>query len=92
MTDDRVTTTRSTVTFLHPFTLRGFDEPHPPGTFDVDIDNERIEGVSGVAHRHVATFIYLKSETGSRMVSVDPGDLNLAGERDREIDQRRASI
>lgn len=92
MTDDLIFTTRSTVTFKHPFTLPGFDAPHAPGTFDVDIDNERIDYGGRIAHRHVSTFIYLRSETGSRMVSVDARDLDAAGARDREIEQRVGAI
>ena len=87
MTDDRITITRTVVTFLRPFQLSNFETPEPPGAFEVDIDNERIEGVSSVAHRHVATYIYLPGASGTRMVLVDPGELNAALERDRVAHQ-----
>ena len=83
MTDDRITTTRSTATFRHRFTLPGFDAPHGPGTFDVDIDSEIIEGVNCVAHRHVATFLYLRDDNRTRLVQVDPSELAAAIDRDR---------
>lgn len=90
MSDDRTLTTRSQVTFDHPFMLRGFDRPHPAGTFDVDIDSERIEGSSVVAYRHVATFIYLRDGSATRMVSVEAADLSAAREADRDIDKKLA--
>jgi hypothetical protein len=39
-----IRTTRSQVTFARPFTLAEMDAPLPPGTYDVDTDEEVIEG------------------------------------------------
>ncbi|WP_218838840.1 hypothetical protein [Sphingomonas guangdongensis] len=50
----------------------------------MDSDSEAITGASCVAHRHVATFIYLRDGGSTRMVSVDPGDLHTALEHDRQ--------
>lgn len=91
MTDDRVTTTHTVVTFMFPFQLSGFDTPEAPGSFDVDIDSERIDGGNCVAHRHVATYIYLPNASGTRMVLVDPTDLAAALERDRSAQTNSAS-
>ena len=85
MTNDRITTTLMQVHFKHPFLLPGFEAPHPPGTFDLEVDNEKIDGPSSIAHRHVATFIYLRDGSASRMVSVEPSELAAALERDRQI-------
>ncbi len=87
MDDDRVTTTQTVVTFSHPFELPGLDAPQAPGTFDVDIDNERIDGGNSVVRRHVATYIYLPTTTGRRMVLVAPADLAAALDRDSRADR-----
>lgn len=89
MVDDRVTTTQIVVTFSHPFELPGLDAPQAPGTFDMDIDNERIDGGHSVVRRHVATYIYLPTTAGRRMVLVAPADLAAALDRDRAAERRR---
>src|SRR3712207_7130489 len=33
-------------TFRHPFALKGLEDAVPPGTYRVDIEEERIEGLS----------------------------------------------
>ena len=45
------------VTFRHAFTLRGVDERQPPGTYEVETDEEPIVGLSFLAYRRVATAI-----------------------------------
>jgi hypothetical protein len=54
-------TKSSTVTFRHPFTLSGFTEPHPPGSFEVRVSQERLK-TSFEAWRQVATTIMLGEE------------------------------
>ena len=72
-------TTREPVTFTHPFILDGAEGVQPAGTYDVEVDEELIEGLSFLAYRRVATTIYLP--LGSRAVGshqavrVDPGEL-----------------
>ena len=38
-------TTRETVTFDHPFSLYAVDGLQPPGTYEIDIDEDLIEGI-----------------------------------------------
>ncbi len=72
-------TTREPVTFTHPFILDGAEGVQPAGTYDVEVDEELIEGLSFLAYRRIATTIYLP--LGSRAVGshqavrVDPGEL-----------------
>ena len=72
-------TTRESVIFAHPFVLDGAEGVQPAGTYDVEVDEELIEGLSFLAYRRVATTIYLP--LGSRAVGshqavrVDPGEL-----------------
>jgi hypothetical protein len=46
-----------TITFEHPFTIKGIDRLLPPGTYGVITDEEMIEGLSFAAFRRVATAI-----------------------------------
>jgi hypothetical protein len=39
-------TTRKTVTFFHPFTLKGVDRTLPPGEYQTVMDEELIDGLS----------------------------------------------
>ena len=54
-------TTRNTVTFSRPFSLREVDDVQPPGTYTVDADEEVIDGLSFLAYRRVATLLHLPS-------------------------------
>jgi hypothetical protein len=69
---------RETVTFKHPFRIRGIERLLPAGTYDVVTDEEAIEGLSFPAYRRVATMITVPSENvlGSmEMVSIGSIDL-----------------
>jgi hypothetical protein len=84
-------TKRSIVHFAAPFSLKGIDGTQAPGDYEVDQDEEQIEGVSWLAYRRVGTFIHLpaigsKSRT-SMMVAVDPLELDAA----LELDHQRAA-
>ena len=48
---------RETVTFQHPFRIRGVDRLLPAGAYEVITDEEMIEGLSFAAFRRVATMI-----------------------------------
>jgi hypothetical protein len=48
---------RETVTFQHPFRIKGIDRLLPPGGYEVITDEEMIEGLSFAAFRRVATMI-----------------------------------
>ena len=75
-------TTRETVTFARPFSLRNADGQHPAGTYTVETDEELLEGPSFLAYRRVATTIYLPlrhSAAGSmQAIAVDPHELDAA--------------
>ena len=43
--------TRSTVTFCHPFTLKGRSEILPAGAYEVLVEEEELQGVSFLAYR-----------------------------------------
>jgi hypothetical protein len=81
-------TTRSVVRFTSEFLLHGFDAPQPAGEYEVEQDEELIEGLSSVAYRRVATFIHLPAVSVRslmrQMVPIDPAELEDALAKDRE--------
>lgn len=79
-------TKRMTLTFRHPFTLKGVDRQLAPGQYEVVTDEELIEGLSFPVYRRVATLIFLPLDarrSATEMVSVDPADLAEANARDK---------
>jgi hypothetical protein len=86
-------TTRKTVIFLHPFTLKGVDRTLPPGEYQVVTDEELIEGLSFPAYHRISTMIFVPAQSRSssiEMVTIDPLDLHSAQQRDAETHQRLA--
>ncbi|MEX2642391.1 MAG: hypothetical protein WD270_02990 [Acetobacterales bacterium] len=81
-----VRTTRTTVTFTNPFTLGGLDEILPPGTYNVETDEELLGGLSFLAYRRILTLLHLPPGPGHpglrRTLTVDPGELESALLRD----------
>lgn len=62
MTHSRIT--HKTVTFVHPFMLKGFDTVFPAGNYVIDTTEELIEGLSFTAYRRVATELHYRTKTG----------------------------
>jgi hypothetical protein len=82
-----IRSTRTTLTFRHPFSLKGAERVMPAGDYRVVTDEELIDGLSFLAYRRVLTAIYLPATAhGSsiEMVVIDPHDLAAAQERDRK--------
>jgi hypothetical protein len=72
----------STVTFQRPFTLnRGVGEL-PPGTYDIEIDEEEIQATDRTAYRRVAIYFYVQNSASTRTITVSPADLESATKRD----------
>ena len=79
-------TSRETVTFARPFSLRGIDGVQPAGTYVVETEEELIEGLSFPAYRRTGTTITLRSAHPGGLVQalgVDPADLARAHAADR---------
>ena len=75
-------TRKSTVIFQRPFTLNGDTGELPPGSYDVEIDEEEIEAADRTAYRRVATYLYVQNSASMRTIVVSPTDLESALERD----------
>jgi hypothetical protein len=76
-------TTRSrheTVTFKHPFRIKGIDRVLPPGSYEVVTDEEMIEGLSFASFRRVATMIMVPAAAphGSAMEMISIGSVDLS--------------
>lgn len=82
-----IRTSSKTITFHHPFWLKGVDRELAPGNYRVLTDEELIEGLSFPAYHRVATVIFVPAPSGSavEMVTIDPADLETAQERDASM-------
>jgi hypothetical protein len=69
---------QETVTFKHPFRIRGIDRFLPPGSYEVITDEEMIEGLSFAAFRRVATLIKVPAETGRATELISIGSVELS--------------
>ena len=80
---------RETVTFKHPFRIRGVDRLLPPGAYEVITDEEMIEGLSFAAFRRVATMIVVPVAAShglaTEMISIGSVDLSDAQRIDASI-------
>jgi hypothetical protein len=77
---------RETVTFRHPFRIRGIDRLLPPGAYEVITDEEMIEGLSFPAYRRVATMIMVPAGgSATEMVSIGSVDLSDAQRMDASM-------
>jgi hypothetical protein len=71
-------TTKSTITFAAPFKLEGWTEVQPAGRYDIETDEEVIEGNGRTVYRRVATLLILRSDGMTRTMAVEPGQLEAA--------------
>ena len=59
-----IRTTRTTVSFSSPFTLRNLEGVQPAGEYVVLSDDELIEGLSRIAYRRLATLFQTPAISG----------------------------
>ncbi|MBP1805243.1 hypothetical protein [Rubellimicrobium aerolatum] len=80
-------TTRRPVTFVHPFRIAGYEDELPAGEYQVELDEELLQGLSFEAYRRTGTFLLIGREASGRgsaeMRPIDPRDLEAALVRDR---------
>ena len=71
---------RKTITFLHPFRIKGIERLLRPGAYEVITDEEMIEGLSFAVFRRVATMIMVPAEAPRssmmEMISISSIDLS----------------
>jgi hypothetical protein len=78
-----IRTTRSSVTFAAPFSLGGIDGVQRPGRYQVETEEEKIEGHLHTLYRRVATILYLPRGGTTSGYTVDPEELAAAERADR---------
>jgi hypothetical protein len=67
--------------FSRPFRLRGWKEPHPAGTYALEMEEELIEGLSFPAYRRVGTTLTREATPGGhcrQVIPVELADLEVA--------------
>lgn len=82
------------VTFAHAFSLRGVEGTVPAGTYRVDIEEERLDGLSFLAYRRLATFIRIPMSSAGSVQDflIDPKDLAAAQQRDQAANSPAAEV
>jgi hypothetical protein len=77
---------RETVTFNHPFRIKGIDRQLKAGAYEVVTDEELIEGLSFPCFRRVATMIMVPGiapqPVSTEMISISSVDLADAQQAD----------
>jgi hypothetical protein len=86
-------TQREVIFFHRPFVLKGVDRSLPAGRYETVTDEELIEGLSFPVYRRVSTVIFVPAHQASsiEMVTINPGDLQAALERDAAAHQPPAA-
>ena len=69
---------RETITFRHPFRIKGIDRLLAAGAYEVVTDEEMIEGLSFAAFRRVATLIMVPAAHGPSTEMISIGSIDLA--------------
>lgn len=80
---------KSIVTFTHPFALAVGEPELPPGDYEVVAEEELLQGLSFEAYRRVATFLTVRNRGGraglTEMRPVTETQLEAAISRDRTL-------
>jgi len=83
-------TSSKTVTFAHPFLLKGVDRILGAGDYRVVTDEELIDELSFSVYRRVATMIFVPAASvpaSEEVVAIDPRDLEEAQNLDAQFMQ-----
>jgi hypothetical protein len=75
-------TIERTVTFMRPFAIGKRGEPHPPGTYLVQTDEEMVPDLSFTAWRRIVTMIHVRNNGAMQAEIIDPAELELSLARD----------
>ncbi len=86
-----VRTIKSCFTFEAPFKLRSTEEILPPGSYDVETEEEIIEFNDRIVYRRIGTVLYLRTAGMTRAITIDADDLEIAQTAEVEIAGSKAS-
>ena len=77
-----IVTHRSSVTFSAPFTIKGVVGQQPAGTYQIETDEEVVEGNDHVVRHRIATLIFIRRGQATETWTIDPADLAAALAKD----------
>ena len=77
-------TTNSNVTFHHSFTLNRNVGELPSGSYNIEIDEEEIPTANRTSYRRTAIYFFVEKTGSTRMLSIEPADLESALSREEE--------
>lgn len=84
-------TTRTEITFTHPFHLQSLADPLEAGTYRLVVDEELIEGLSFTAYRRVGTHLEIPAISVGmakrQFLQVSPAEIDEALARDGQAVQ-----
>jgi len=66
---------KSSITIDTPFRLKGQDEALPAGSYEIETQEEIIEGNERTVYKRVATILYIRGNGMLRAITVDPKEL-----------------
>ena len=75
--------TRSTVKFFHPFTLKGHSEILPAGDYDILVEEELLQDMNFLGYRKTATYLIVAGKGRTVMREISGKDLEAVLDRDR---------
>lgn len=85
-----IRTTRKMVEFTTPFQLPEFNEPLPPGSYEVETEEEMLEGIAHTAFHRTTMTLRIQRGSAIEHHPIDPAHLAAALERDQKAAQRNA--
>ncbi|WP_299478645.1 hypothetical protein [uncultured Roseibium sp.] len=75
--------TKSTVKFFHPFTLREQSEVLPAGDYEIVVEEELLRDTSFVGYRKTATYLIVAGNGRTEMRQISGKDLETMLNRDK---------
>lgn len=79
-------TSTSLVVFKHPFKLPGMDTPHPPGTFELRVDEEDLDVMWHASRMSMSLILTYPGRSEAWGVTADDLDRALANNQQSDID------
>lgn len=90
----KIRRTKKTIEFGHPFKLHGYRETLPSGRYEIETEEEWLEGMSFLAFQRKRVILHLKHDPQCPGISetitlTDPGELDAAIARDYKLGSNR---
>jgi hypothetical protein len=76
----------SLVVFKHPFKLQGMDTPHPPGTFELRVEEEDLDVMWHASRTSMSLILTYPGRSEAWGVKADDLDRAVANDQQSDID------